>query len=135
METGGYKGRSRTVAKAELRRLMTKYLSVPDSHIVTEYGMSELSSQAYDGVAGQARPPAAIFRFPPWVRTRIISPETGADAAAGETGLLRVFDPANMYSVMAIQTEDLAASREDGFELLGRAESAGPRGCSLLAAT
>ena len=134
METGGYKGRSRVVTKADLRRLMTKYLAVPELHIVTEYGMSELSSQAYDGVAGQARPPAEIFRFPPWVRTQIISPETGAVAAAGETGLLRVFDPANMYSVMAMQTEDLAASREDGFELLGRAESAGPRGCSLLAA-
>ena len=135
METGGYKGRSRVVAKADLRRLLTKYLAVPESHIVTEYGMSELSSQAYDGVAGQARQSAGIFRFPPWVRTQIISPETGAVAAAGETGLLRVFDPANMYSVMALQTEDLAASRGDGFELLGRAESAGPRGCSLLAAT
>ena len=134
METGGYKGRSRVVAKTELRRLLTKYLAVPESHIVTEYGMSELSSQAYDGVAGQARPSAAIFRFPPWVRTQIISPETGAVAAAGETGLLRVFDPANMHSVMAIQTEDLAASRDDGFELLGRAESAEARGCSLLAA-
>jgi hypothetical protein len=135
METGGYKGRSRTVAKMELRRLMTKYLAVPESHIVTEYGMSELSSQAYDGVAGEARPAAGIFRFPPWVRTQIISPETGAPAGAGETGLLRVFDPANIHSVMALQTEDLAASRGDGFELLGRAESAGPRGCSLLAAT
>jgi hypothetical protein len=135
METGGYKGRSHAVTKADLRRLMTKYLAVPETQIVTEYGMSELSSQAYDGVAGQPRPTAGIFRFPPWVRTQIISPETGAAAPAGETGLLRVFDPANMYSVMAIQTEDLAVGREDGFELLGRAESAGPRGCSLLAAT
>jgi hypothetical protein len=135
METGGYKGRSRVVAKADLRRLMTKYMGVPESHIVTEYGMSELSSQAYDGVAGQPRPPEATFRFPPWVRTRIISPEKGAVAAEGETGLLRVFDPANIQSVMAIQTEDLAVSRGDGFELLGRAESAGPRGCSLMAAT
>ena len=56
-------------------------------------------------------------------------------AAAGETGLLlRVFDPANIHSVMALQTEDLAVNREDGFELLGRAESAGPRGCSLMVA-
>jgi hypothetical protein len=135
LETGGYKGRSRAVARADLRRLMTKHLGVPESRIVAEYGMSELSSQAYDGVAGQTRQAAGLFRFPPWVRIRIISPETGADAASGETGLLRVFDPANMYSVMAIQTEDLAASRGDGFELLGRAESAGPRGCSLMAAS
>jgi hypothetical protein len=128
METGGYKGRSRSVAKTELRRLMTKYLGVPESYIVTEYGMTELSSQAYDGAAG-------LFRFPPWVRIQIISPETGAVAAAGETGLLRVFDPANIHSVMAIQTEDLAANHEEGFQLLGRVESAEPRGCSLLAAT
>ena len=130
---GENKGRSRVVAKTDLRRLMTKYLAVPESHIVAEYGMSELSSQAYDGVAGEARPMAGIFRFPPWVRTQIMSPETGAVATAGETGLLRVFDPANMYSVMAIQTEDLAVGREDGFEPRGRAESAGPRGCSLMA--
>jgi hypothetical protein len=135
METGGYKGRSRTVAKTELRRLMTKFLAVPESHIITEYGMSELSSQAYDGVIGQPRLASGIFRFPPWVRTQVISPETGAVAAAGETGLLRVFDPANIHSVMAIQTEDLAVSREDGFELLGRPEAAEARGCSLLAAT
>ena len=103
--------------------------------MVCEYGMSELSSQAYDGVAGQVRPTAGVFRFPPWVRTQIVSLETGAIAAAGETGLLRVFDLANIHSVMALQTEDLAASREDGFELLGRAEPSEPRGCSLMAAT
>jgi hypothetical protein len=135
METGGYKGRSRVVARTDLRRLMTKYLAVPESHIITEYGMSELSSQAYDGVVGQAGASGRIFKFPPWVRTQIISAETGRVAAAGETGLLRVFDPANIHSVMAIQTEDLAVSRADGFELLGRAESAEPRGCSLMAAT
>lgn len=135
METGGYKGRSRTVAKTELRRLMTKYLGVPDSHLVTEYGMSELSSQAYDGVVGEAAPPVRVFRFPPWARAQVISPETGRPASEGETGLLRVFDLANIRSVMAIQTEDLAVNRGDGFELLGRAAAAEPRGCSLLAAT
>jgi hypothetical protein len=134
METGGYKGRSRAVSKMELRGFMTKYLGVAESHIVAEYGMSELSSQAYDGVAGQARPAAGIFQFPPWVRTQIISPETGASAGAGETGLLRVFDLANIHSVMALQTEDLAANRWGGFELLGRAQSAEPRGCSLMVA-
>lgn len=128
LETGGYKGRSRVMAKAELRRLMIQHLGVPDSNIVTEYGMCELSSQAYGG-------PSGVLQFPPWARTQIISPETGRAAAAGETGLLRVFDLANIHSVMAIQTEDLAASRGEGFELLGRIEAAEPRGCSLLAAT
>jgi hypothetical protein len=133
METGGYKGRSRTVAKAELRRLLTRYLGVPESHILTEYGMSELSSQAYDGVAGSIG--ARSFQFPPWVRTQVISPESGGIAAEGEIGLLRVFDLANLFSVMAVQTEDLAVRRAGGFELQGRAEALEARGCSLMSAT
>jgi hypothetical protein len=124
METGGYKGRTRTMPKAQLRQMLSKFLGVPPSHVLAEYGMSELSSQAYDSAAG-------VFHFPPWARARVISPETGAEAGEGESGLLRVFDLANIGSVMAVQTEDLAARRGDGFELLGRAASAEPRGCSL----
>jgi hypothetical protein len=125
METGGYKGRSRTVPKAQLRQMLAKFLGVPPIHVLAEYGMSELSSQAYDR-------PDGVFHFPPWARASVISPETGAASAEGETGLLRVFDLANIGSVMAVQTEDLAVRRGDGFELLGRAASAEPRGCSLL---
>ena len=61
------------------------------------------------------------FHFPPWARVQIISPETGREVADGETGLIRVFDLANVFSVMAIQTEDLGIRRGDGFELIGRA--------------
>ena len=75
----------------------------------------------------------ACFDFPPWARAQIVSPETGREVADGETGLLRVFDLANVFSVMAIQTEDLAVRRGDGFELIGRAQLAEPRGCSLMA--
>ncbi len=125
METGGYKGRSRTVPKAQLRQMLAKFLGVQPNNVLAEYGMSELSSQAYDNAAG-------VLHFPPWARACIISPETGAESAEGETGLLRVFDLANIASVMAVQTEDLAVRRGDGFELLGRAASAEPRGCSLL---
>jgi len=129
METGGYKGRSREIPKSELHSLITKYLGVPQQHIICEYGMSELSSQAYDEPTTTLR----VLRFPPWARTQIISPETGREVADGETGLIRVFDLANVFSVMAIQTEDLAVRRGDGFELLGRAVAAEPRGCSLMA--
>jgi hypothetical protein len=52
--------------------------------------------------------------------------------ADGETGLIRVFDLANIFSVMAIQTEDLGVRCGDGFELIGRARFAEPRGCSLM---
>jgi hypothetical protein len=74
------------------------------------------------------------FRFPPWARVQIISPETGREVDEGETGLIRVFDLANVRSVMAIQTEDLGVRRGAGFELLGRARQAEPRGCSLMVA-
>jgi hypothetical protein len=138
LETGGYKGQSREVPKSELHTLITKHLGIPATHIVTEYGMSELTSQAYDRVVethtdSTLRPPhAALFHFPPWARAQVISPETGEQVAEGETGLLRIFDLANVRSVLAIQTEDLAVRRGEGFELLGRASAAQPRGCSLM---
>jgi len=137
METGGYKGRSREMSKSELHALITERLGVPASHIICEYGMSELSSQAYDhevrSAEGGVRSGPGIFHFPPWVRVQVISPETGREVAEGETGLIRVFDLANVFSALAIQTEDLAVRRGDGFELIGRAKLAEPRGCSLMA--
>jgi hypothetical protein len=137
METGGYKGRSRTVPKQELHELVCKRLRISESNIICEYGMSELSSQAYSegscvegGGSGQA---PDCFYFPPWARVQIISPETGREVNEGEAGLIRVFDLANVFSVMAIQTEDLGIRRRDGFELVGRASLAEARGCSLMA--
>ena len=136
LETGGYKGRSRELPQAELHALITERFGVPASHIVCEYGMSELSSQAYDSERRRAeaggRKVTGVFRFPPWARVQIISPETGWEVGEGETGLVRVFDLANVFSVLALQTEDLAVRRGDGFELLGRAPRAEPRGCSLM---
>ena len=135
METGGYKGRSRSLPKAELHTLITARLGVPATRIVCEYGMSELSSQAYDLRLVEpdfVRHDLRRFQFPPWARALVISPETGMEVAEGETGLLRVYDLANVYSVMAIQTEDLAVRRGDGFELLGRAANVERRGCSLM---
>jgi hypothetical protein len=134
LETGGYKGRSRELPKAELHRLLSEHLRVPPSHMVSEYGMSELSSQAYDHVASRTVPPGGrVFRFPPWARAILVSPESGQPVADGETGLIRVFDLANVSSVMAVQTEDLGVRRGDGFELIGRAPQVESRGCSLMA--
>jgi hypothetical protein len=136
LETGGYKGRSRAMLKTDFHILITDRLGVPAENIICEYGMSELSSQAYDSPKPENsdRKEERAFRFPPWARARIVSPETGREVAEGETGLLQVFDLANVFSVMAIQTEDLAVRRGDGFELIGRAHQAEPRGCSLLTA-
>jgi hypothetical protein len=136
METGGYKGRSRVLPKRALHELISQRLGIPQGRIICEYGMSELSSQAYDGSIGRSRDTqhaARHFLFPPWARVQIISPETGEEVGEGETGLIRVFDLANVWSVMAIQTEDLGMRHGDGFTLVGRAVSAEPRGCSLMA--
>jgi len=129
METGGYKGRSQELPKPELHALIARKLGVRPDHIVSEYGMCELGSQAYDRIVGRANYPT--FKFPAWARIRIVSPETRAEVAEGETGLLQIFDLANIRSVLAILTGDLAVRRGDGFELIGRVTASEPRGCSL----
>jgi hypothetical protein len=140
METGGYKGRSRSISKAELHKLICRLLSIGPDCLISEYGMSELSSQAYDGGYGDdgrshvRRSGPRLFRFPPWARVHIISPETGQEAGLGEMGLIRVFDLANTFSVMAIQTEDLGIRHASGFQLVGRAALSESRGCSLMPA-
>jgi hypothetical protein len=139
LETGGYKGRSRVLSKAELYSLVQARLGIQPDLIVAEYGMSELSSQAYDHAANSQKRNRATqssvsrcFHFPPWARLQVISPETGQEVAEGETGLIRVVDLANVYSVMALQTEDVGIRRGTGFELVGRAALAEARGCSLM---
>jgi hypothetical protein len=138
METGGYKNRSRALPKSGLHALITERLGVPRENIICEYGMSELSSQAYDSEIQNSKfkikKSERQFRFPPWARAQIISPETNREISDGETGLIRIFDLANVFSVAAIQTEDLGIRRGDGFELIGRAQLAQPRGCSLMTA-
>ena len=123
LETGGYKGRSREVSRKELHEMIRNRLGVSD--IVTEYGMCELSSQAYAHEDG-------IFQLPAWARVQIVSPENGREVKEGETGLVRAFDLANVWSVLAVQTEDLGVRRRHGFELVGRATGAEARGCSLM---
>jgi hypothetical protein len=157
METGGYKGRSRSLARNELHALIADRLGIAQRQIVSEYGMSELSSQAYDHAAGAPGPDGDLagrvapsradwialeldgrlmqprsFQFPRWARFRIISPETGKEADPDATGIVQVFDLANVYSVMAVQTEDLGIRRGTGFELVGRAVASAERGCSLM---
>ena len=133
LETGGYKGRSRTMPKPDLHGLMSRLFGLRLDCIITEYGMCELSSQAYDTSLLKTESDDRTFRFPPWARSLVVSPETGREVNDGEIGLLRVYDLANVYSVMAIETQDLARRRGRHFELIGRMEMAEPRGCSLMA--
>lgn len=125
LETGGYKGTRRAVEKADLYQQLSAFFDVPDAKIVNEYGMTELSSQAYaTGTAGR-------HRFPSWCRPALTCPRTGRNLPVGETGYLRLYDLANAWTVSAIQTQDFARLFPDGsFQLLGRDPDALPRGCS-----
>ncbi len=128
METGGYKGTGRTLAKDELYAMFGQALGLPADAVINEYGMTELSTPFY--TRGLGRPHAG----PPWARALVIDAETGREVAEGETGVVRLFDLANVGSVLAIQTQDLAVRRAEGqFELLGRDPAALPRGCSRAA--
>jgi hypothetical protein len=134
METGGFKGRSRNVPRLELYAAFEERLGVPPQRIVNQYGMTELGSQFYDSVLCQPGPRRKIE--PPWARVRIVNPDTGRDAAPGEVGIIEIVDLANTGSVLALQTSDLGrrvthAGVASGFEVLGRAEGAEQRGCSV----
>ncbi|TKD13259.1 acyl-protein synthetase [Polyangium fumosum] len=136
MQTGGFKGRSREVEPTELRRAMASLFAVPEAHIVGEYGMTELSSQLYEGTLAAAlgaRSPArhGVYAPPPWMRVTACEPTTLAPLSLGETGILRFVDLANVDSSVAIQTSDLGRVTDEGVELFGRAPGATPRGCSL----
>lgn len=125
LETGGYKGTSRSLEKSDLYQQLTRFFKVPDTQIHNEYGMTELSSQAYaSGSTGR-------HRFPHWCQFQIICPESESPLPAGETGYLQIYDLANLHSVAAIRTQDFATAHPDrSFTLLGRDPGALPRGCS-----
>ncbi len=125
LETGGFKGRVREIPKAELYAKMSQAFGVADQNIWNEYGMSELSSQAY------ARGTSGLHQTPPWARVLVVEPLTGREVALGKRGLVRWIDLANTDSVMAVQTLDLAERAKDGFRLIGRLPRTEPRGCSL----
>ena len=133
MDTGGYKGRSREVGRSDLYRMLSDRLGVPTTFIVNEYGMTEMSSQFYDGVAGSAASVIAERRHlgPGWVRSVAVDPETLEALPPGRMGILRHVDLANLYSVAAIQTSDLGTIEADGIVLRGRAPAAEARGCSM----
>ncbi|WP_437576481.1 acyl-protein synthetase [Sorangium sp. So ce887] len=136
MQTGGYKGRSREVPAEELRASIARSLGVPLSHVVGEYGMTELSSQLYEGtlaatLAGRQGPAPGLYLAPPWTRVTAVDPGTLAPLPAGEIGLARIVDLANVDSAVAIQTADRVRVTDEGVELLGRASGAPPRGCSI----
>lgn len=131
METGGYKGKSREIPKNELYAWMQKIFNIPHSHIINEYGMTEMSSQFYDNCLFPHKNPKRFKNTPPWVRTRILNPVTLEETKRGEIGLLQHYDLANRSSIIGLLTEDIGLKIDNGFEILGRSPSAESRGCSI----
>ncbi len=137
LDTGGYKGRRVEIGREEFQERLRATFGISREYLLNEYGMTELSSQFYESsifanrFAKRQTPSAAHFASP-WVRAVAVDPENLAVLPDGEIGLLRIFDLANVDSVLAIQTEDLGRAWQDRIELIGRASGAELRGCSLL---
>lgn len=125
LETGGYKGTAHSLSKSDFYHDLSGFFNLPPDHIHNEYGMTELSSQAY------ATGSDGTHRFPHWCRHLILDPETEREVSPGETGYLVIHDLANLHSVCGIRTQDFATRHDDGsFTLIGRDPGALPRGCS-----
>ena len=125
VETGGMKGRRREMIRDELH---TKLINGFGTNLIySEYGMTELLSQAYSIRDG-------IFQCPPWMRIYIREPQDALSFKKnGVTGGVNVIDLANINSCSFIATEDLGKKSDDGkFEILGRFDNSDIRGCNLL---
>jgi phenylacetate-coenzyme A ligase PaaK-like adenylate-forming protein len=124
METGGMKGRRKEMIKEELHHILKKGFGVQKIH--SEYGMTELLSQAYSVGDG-------LFSCPPWMKILTRDTEDAFSYTLGKTGGINVIDLANLYSCSFIATQDLGKTFDDGtFEVLGRFDSSDIRGCNLM---
>lgn len=125
IETGGMKGRRPELTRAELHEVLSTAFGV--RQVASEYGMTELLSQAYSEGAGR-------FSVPPCMKIRIRDiNDPKAVVSAGKTGLIQVIDLANIHSCAFIETEDLGLLSQDGyFQVLGRMDNSDARGCNLL---
>jgi hypothetical protein len=128
LDTGGYKGQSEQLPLEAFYAQLEATFGVPRALCINMYGMTELSTQLYDD--GNAVVPS-VKSSPHWLRSRIVDPLSGRDVGAGERGILVHCDLANFNSVSTILTEDVGLHADGGFLLLGRAEGAQAKGCSL----
>lgn len=126
METGGMKGRRKEMVRAELHKILAKGFGVELIH--SEYGMTELLSQAYSSGQG-------LFQCPPWMQVRIRDTEDPLSILeSGRTGGVDIIDLANQHSCAFIATQDLGKYSDNGaFEILGRFDHSDIRGCNLMA--
>lgn len=125
METGGMKGKRKEMIRTEVHQLLQQQFQV--DHVHSEYGMTELLSQAYSKKNGR-------FKSPSWMHVVITdSTDTLQPIEIGKTGVVNIIDLANVHSCAFIQTQDIGKVNTDGtFEIAGRLDQSDMRGCSLL---
>jgi hypothetical protein len=126
METGGMKGRRREMTRQEVHAILSTAFKTPLIH--SEYGMTELLSQAYSYGHG-------LFDCPPWMKVLVRQDDDPLDVRVAGSGVINIIDLANLYSCAFIATDDVGTVQEDGsFEVLGRVDTSDIRGCNLLIA-
>jgi len=125
METGGMKGRRKEIVREELHQSLQQGFGVSQIH--SEYGMTELLSQAYSKGSG-------VFKSPPWMKIMIRDTEDPLSFTKDKkTGGVNIIDLANINSCSFIATQDLGTVYKDGsFEILGRFDHSDIRGCNLI---
>lgn len=124
METGGMKGRRKEMVKEELHSVLTSKLGVKQIH--SEYGMTELLSQAYSKGEG-------LFECPPWMKTLIRDTDDPFSLVKeNKTGGINIIDLANLNSCSFIATQDLGRINGNYFEVMGRFDNSDIRGCNLM---
>ena len=125
IETGGMKGRGVEVSREEIYRKLKTGLGIPK--VISEYGMTELMSQAYALEGGK-------FLCPPWMKVEILDVNLPTRILAnGYRGRIGIVDLANIDSCGFILTDDLGIKYKEGtFEVLGRVDNSELRGCNLM---
>ncbi len=125
METGGMKGRRKEITRMALHEIINVGIGV--SHVASEYGMTELMSQAYAKEGG-------VFVPPPWMRVTSRHVHDPRDVRPfGRPGLLNIYDLANWHSMPFVSVDDVGVVYENNtFEVMGRYDSADVRGCNLM---
>ena len=124
IETGGMKGRRKELSKANMHTLLCQELKV--SKLYSEYGMTELLSQAYCKQD-------LVFSTPPWMKILYRDQSDPLTITNGATSSgINVIDLANIHSCSFIATDDAGIKRKNGFEIVGRIQNSDIRGCNLL---
>ena len=124
METGGMKGRREEMTRPEVHEILTTAWHLPTIH--SEYGMTELLSQAYSKKEG-------VFDCPRWMKILLRDEDDPLKVKHQGRGLINVIDLANIYSCAFIATDDIGLLHNGGhFEVLGRRDNSDLRGCSLM---